>query len=77
MAPQAEDAEHPQVAQVPAGLQVTLQGGIFLDFSPWLCPRADSLSLGENVAFSSSDFDLSFLSSFTFFLPAGPCGLTT
>lgn len=71
-APQAEDAEHPQVVEVPAGLQVTLQGGIFLDFSPWLCPRADSLSLGENVAFSSSGFDLSFLSSFTFFhlLPA-------
>ena len=41
--------------------------------SPWLCPWADSLSLGENMAFSSSDFDLSFLSSFTFFrlLPAG------
>ena len=31
MAPQTEDAEHPQVAQAPAGLQVTLQGSIFLD----------------------------------------------
>ncbi|CAN0544406.1 unnamed protein product [Rangifer tarandus platyrhynchus] len=72
-APHEEDAEHPQVAQGPAGLQVTLQGGIFLGFSPWLCPRADSLSLGEHVAFSSSDFDISFLASFTFFhlLPAG------
>lgn len=61
------------MAQGPACLQVTLQGGIFLGFSPWLCPRADSLSLGENVAFSSSDFDISFLASFTFFhlLPAG------
>ena len=44
---------------------------------PWLQPWADSLSLGENMAISSSDFDLSFLSSFTFFLPAGPCGPTT
>lgn len=58
--PQAEGAESPQVARIPAGLPFTLQVCVFLGLRSGLCPSADSLSLGEAVAFSSSDLTSPF-----------------
>lgn len=82
-APQTEGAERPQVVWIPGGLQFVLRVCLFGP-SSWLFPSAESFSLGGTVVFSSSDFDLSFLSSstssetFSYLLPVtGPCGGTT